>query len=93
MEICPAALDLHVGLVNALRIAGSACEAVPTFFELRGIALDPAHDRRVRQINSALGHNLHEIAKTQLEPKIPSDADNMATLEKIINVEHMRSLL
>jgi hypothetical protein len=51
----------------------------------------------VRQINSTLGHHLHEISKTKLEPQIPAHAEDddfpvkMAALEKFINAQHAGS--
>src|SRR5208282_4016566 len=77
--------------------ASSACEAVPTLFEFRNIALDPAHYRRMGQRNPAFDHHFHEIAKAELEPEIPPDAEDddleveMAALEKILNVQHSGS--
>ena len=50
--------------------------AVPPLFEFGNVALDPTHYRRMRQINSALGHHLDEISKTQLEPQIPAHAED-----------------
>ena len=76
---------------------GSACEAVPTLFEFRNIALDPAHYRRMGQGNSALGNYFHEIPETELEPEIPAHAEDddlpveMAAFEKIINAQHAGS--
>jgi hypothetical protein len=68
--------------------------AVPTLLELGIVALDPAHDRHVRQINYALCHHLYQFSETELEPQIPAHAqdDNfplkMANLEKFINALH-----
>jgi hypothetical protein len=74
IEISPAAFDLHVSFVDPPRAASFAGEPVPTFFEFGNVALDPTHDGRVRQFNSAFGHHLHEISKTELEPTIPTHA-------------------
>ena len=49
------------------------------------------------QINSALGHHLHQISETELKPEIPPDAEDddlsveMAAFEKILNVQHSGS--
>ena len=46
------------------------------------------------QRNAPLGHHFHKIAKAELEPKIPPDAEDndlpvkMAAFEKIINAQH-----
>jgi hypothetical protein len=51
------------------------------------------------QGNSAFDHHFHEIAKAELEPKIPSDTEDddlsveMAAFEKILNVQHSGSRL
>src|SRR5208282_5003753 len=66
IEVSPAAFDLHVGFIDPPGSASSACEAVPTLFEFRNIALDPAHDRRMGQRNPAFDHHFHEIAKAEL---------------------------
>jgi len=89
IEVSPAAFDLHVGLVDAPRGAGPACKAIPPLFEFRDIALDLAHDRRMGERNTPLGHHLYEISKAELEPEIPADAEDndlpveMAPFEKI----------
>ena len=99
VKISPAPLDLHVGFINSPGGARSACEAVPAPFEVRDGALDPAHDRRMGQEHSALGHHFYEITKTELEPEIPADTEDydlpvkIAAFEKSINARHFGSLL
>src|SRR5580693_2062375 len=94
IEIGPATLDFDVGFVDAPGLAHRASKAVPALFEFRRIALDPPHDRRVRQRKPALGHHLHEITKAEFVPQIPAHAEHddlpveMAAFEKIINVQH-----
>ena len=94
IEVGPTAFDLNIGLVD---LPGDAClvgETIPSPFEFRHIAPDPAHDRRMRQRNASLGHHLHEISQAELEPEIPAHAENndlsveMAAFEKIINAQH-----
>ena len=97
IEVSPVALDLHVGFIDPPGSASSACEAVPTLFEFRNIALDSAHYRRMGQRNPAFDHHFHEIAKAELEPEIPAHAEDddlpveMAAFEKIINAQHAGS--
>src|ERR1019366_9443082 len=69
VKISPAPLNLHVGFIDSPGGASSACEAVPAPFEVRDVALDPAHDRRIDQGHSALGHHFHEITKAELVPE------------------------
>ena len=76
VKISPAPLDLHVGFIDSPGGAVSAREAVPAPFEVRNIALDPAHYRRMGQRNPAFDHHFHEIAKAELEPEIPPDAED-----------------
>src|SRR5271163_3350504 len=90
VEIGPAAFDFDVGFVNAPRQPSRASEAVPAPFEFRDIALDPTHDRGVRQGQPAFGHHLDEVSKTQFVPQIPAHTENddlpveMTALEKVI---------
>jgi hypothetical protein len=100
IKISSATFDLHVGLVNAPRCAGSAWEAAPSLFEFRDVACNPTHDRPMGQRNSALGHHFHEISKAELEPQIPADTkdDNLlvelAPFEEIIHSSkgHLRRI-
>jgi cyclopropane fatty-acyl-phospholipid synthase-like methyltransferase len=48
--------------------------SAPPSPKLRGVALHPAHDRRMRHRQAALGHHLHQVTQTELEPKIPAHA-------------------
>ena len=94
VKIRPAASDFDVGLIDAPGPPSWASEAVPALLELRHIALDPAHDRRMRQGEPAFGHHLGEISKAELVSQIPAHAEHddlpveMAAFEKIINVQH-----
>jgi len=58
------------------RRPGLAKAPVPALFEFRSIALDPPHDRRVRQRKPALGHHLDEITKAKFVPQIPAHAEH-----------------
>ena len=74
VKIRPAASDFDVGLIDAPGPPSWASEAVPALLELRHIALDPAHDRRMRQGEPAFGHHLGEISKAELVSQIPAHA-------------------
>src|SRR6202021_957645 len=54
VEIGPASSDFDVGLVDAPGPSSWPSEAVPAFLEFGRIALNPTHDRRVRQGESTL---------------------------------------
>lgn len=87
VEIGPAPLDFDIGFVDAPGPSSRASEAVPTFLELRNIALDPTHDRRVRQGEPEFGDHLDEVAKAELVAEIPAHTEDddftieMATLK------------
>src|ERR1700674_1322928 len=63
----------------------------PAFLELRGVALHPAHNGRMRHRQAALGHHLHQVTQTDLEPEIPANAQDddfaveVATLEQLLH--------
>jgi hypothetical protein len=63
------------------------------FLELRGVALHPAHDRRMRHRQAALGHHFHQIAQTELEPKIPAHAQNDDFAVEVATFEQLRHRL
>jgi hypothetical protein len=57
VKIRPTASDFDVVLIDAPGPPSWASEAVPALLELWHIALDPAHDRRMRQGEPAFGHH------------------------------------
>lgn len=68
VEIGPPTLDLDVDLIHAPRSAALAREAVPPLFELRSVALDPAHDGRMGQRQAAFGHHFPEDRSCSASP-------------------------
>jgi len=87
VKIRPAASDFDVGLIDAPGPPSWASEAVPALLELRHIALDPAHDRRMRQGEPAFGHHLGEISKAELVSQIPAHAEHDDLLVKVPALE------
>src|SRR5258708_30458081 len=91
IEIGPSSFDFDVGFVDAPGPTNRASEAVPALFEFRDIALDPTHDRGVRQREPAFGHHLDEVSKPQFVPQIPPHTENddlpveMTAFEKFIH--------
>jgi hypothetical protein len=83
VKIRPAASDFDVGLIDAPGPPSWASEAVPALLELRHIAPDPAHDRRMRQGEPAFGHHLGEISKAELVSQIPAHAEHDDLLVKV----------
>ena len=84
-------LDPYAGVIprmpadqNADLPPSGAREAVPPLFEFRNIALDPAHDLRMR--NPAFGHHFDEVSKAEFEPEVPAHS-----FEKIIYARACRS--
>src|SRR5882757_142432 len=98
VEIGPASSDFDVGLVDAPGPSSWPSEAVPAFLEFGRIALNPTHDRRVRQGESTFGHHLHEISKAEFVAQIPAHAEDdyfaieMAAFEEFVHVEHSSAL-
>src|SRR5882757_1278130 len=98
VEIGPASSDFDVGLVDAPGPSSWPSEAVPAFLEFGRIALNPTHDRRVRQGESTFGHHLHEISKAEFVAQIPVHAEDdyfaieMAAFEEFVHVEHSSAL-
>src|SRR2546422_1264851 len=66
IETGPAALHLDISLVTSPGTVNWSSVAIPPFFELRNIPLNPAQNRRVSQHNSAFGHHLDQISRAQL---------------------------
>jgi len=66
VEICPATLDFDVGLVDTPRFAYLPREAAPPLFEFWNLSLNPTHDGRMSEKQSALGHHLHESRSLSL---------------------------
>ena len=98
VEIGPASFDFHVGFVDAPGSSRRASEAAPALFEFRDIALDPTHDRRVRQGEPAFGHHLDEITKAEFVAQIPAHTEDddlpveMAAFEKFVHAQHASQL-
>jgi hypothetical protein len=94
IQVRPFAADLDVRFIDAPRASDRASESVPALLELRHVALNPAHDRRVRYRQSALGHHLHQVPQAQLVSKVPAHAqdDDVAlkvpTLEQTVHIRH-----
>jgi len=87
VKIRPAASDFDVGLIDAPGPSRWASEAVPALLELRHIALDPAHDRRMRHAEPAFGHHLGEISKAELVSQTPAHAEHDDLLVKLPALE------
>ena len=98
IEIGPAPFDFDVGFVDPPGATREAGEAVPALFELRDIALDPTHDRRVRQREPAFSHHLDEIAKAEFVSQIPADTEDndlaieVAPFEEFVHAQHASQL-
>src|ERR1700734_1602598 len=83
VKIRPAASDFDVGLIDAPGPPSWASKAVLALLELRHIALDPAHDRRMRQGEPAFG----QISKAELVSQIPAHAERDDLLVKVPTLE------
>ena len=91
VKIDPLASDLHVRFVDSPRLTSCRGKAVPAFDELRREALHPAHDRRMRQRQPALGHHLDQVAEAELVARVPAHAQDddlaieMQTVERLVD--------
>jgi hypothetical protein len=78
-----------------MRIATPSLQWTYTTYSLP--VLPAHHDCRMGELNTALGHHLHQISKAEIEPEIPADAEDddllveMPALEKIVNILHSGS--
>ncbi len=98
VEIGPASFDFDVGFVDTSGAPREAGEAVPALFEFGDIAMDPTHDRRVRQREPAFSHHLDKIAKAEVVSQIPAHTEDddlpveMAAFEKLVRAQHASQL-
>jgi hypothetical protein len=61
VQVMPLRFDQDVRLVDPPRRADRCGEAAPSFHELRDVAGYPAKDRRMRDLDAALGHHLNQV--------------------------------
>src|SRR5215216_1886221 len=71
IEIYPAPLDLDIGFIYPPRTPDRLGILPPSFLKFRDEPLDPAHDRRMRHRQPALGHHFDEIAVAKLIADVP----------------------
>jgi hypothetical protein len=96
IEIGPATSDFDVGFIDTPGSSRQASEAVPTLLEFWHIALDPAHDRRMRQTEPAFAHHFDEVSKAEFVAEIPADTEDddfpveMAAFEKFFHFQCAR---
>src|SRR5271168_3993345 len=98
IKISPAAFDLHIGLVDAPGPAYRSRETIPALLEFRNIALDPAHNRRMRQGEPAFSNHLDEVSKAEFVPEIPTHTKDddlpieVPAFEEFIHAQHASQL-
>jgi hypothetical protein len=94
VEVHPFAFDLDIGLIRPPRTPDRLGVLPPTLLEHRDKADHPAHDRRMRHRQPALGHHFDEVSVAQLVPHIPADAQGddepveVTALEEVVGVVH-----
>jgi len=74
VEIGPAALHLDVCLITAPRAADRTSITLPELFEFWHVTLHPAQNRGVGQRDITFAHDLHKVARTELETQMPTHA-------------------
>jgi hypothetical protein len=88
----PPVAHLHIRLVDAPRAAGFARITGPTFLELRHIALDPAHDGRMCDVQSAFHHYFDKFPIRALVAAISAHTENdefafnVSTFEQFVQI-------
>src|SRR5699024_10967348 len=83
VQVGPLAPHLEVGFIQApARIKATPPEPAQPLLHLRGVALDPAIDRRMVDLNAAFRQHFLEVAIADRIPAIPAPRqDEQITLE------------
>jgi hypothetical protein len=71
IQIDPLPANLNVGLVHPPRCPDRTGKSVPAPLELGRVATNPAHDGGVSHRQTALSHDLRQIAKAEFKAQIP----------------------
>jgi len=72
VKIDPLATDLHIRLVDSPGTTTGPRKPIPPLYELRREASDPAHDCRMRQRQTALGHHFNRVSKAEFVTPVPT---------------------
>ena len=76
IEVGPVAANLDVGLIDSPGATSEPTKAIPAFDELRCIPLHSTQDGGMSKVQSALGHDLDQIAEAELVAKVPANAQD-----------------
>src|ERR1035438_175421 len=74
VKVMPLRLDRDIRLIHPPRSADRFGEPAPALVELRDVPRHPSQDRRVRHLDAALGHHLHQVPVRQSVSDIPAHA-------------------
>ena len=74
IQVVPPTADENVGFVDTPRSADRSSESIPAFLEPWHLADDPPHDRGVRYRDTAVGHQLDQVAVGQPKADLPAHA-------------------
>jgi hypothetical protein len=75
VQIVPLRLDRDVRLIDAPRRADGSGKTASSLLELGHVPGNPSQDRRVGDLDAALGHHLHEVAIRQPIGDVPAHAE------------------
>jgi hypothetical protein len=76
IEVGPSPSDSDISLVHSPRCADRSSISLPPLLELRDVALNPSEDRCMRDIDTALGHHLHQVTVAKFVVDVPSNTEN-----------------
>ena len=76
IQVSPPSSDSDVRFINTPRCTDRSRIAAPPLRELRDGALDPSRNGCMRDIDTALSHQLYQVAVAQLISDVSSDAEN-----------------
>src|ERR1022692_2996763 len=74
IQVMPLGFDRNVSFVDAPRGAHGLGESVPPLLKLRHVARHPSKDRRMGDLDAALGHHLDQIPIRQAIRDVPTYA-------------------
>jgi hypothetical protein len=90
IKVAPLPSDLDIRLIDAPGSPDRPSILLPTLLKLRNIALHPAHNGGMRQIDAAFGHHRPQVSIAQFIGAVPSHAENYDLAVKVATSEQDR---
>src|SRR5215831_8682071 len=91
IKVTPTALHANIGLIDPPGFAGRLEMTAQPLFQFRTVTLNPAPDRRVIRLETALGEQLFDIAERERVPKIPAHGTKNQLRRRLPPLEDCRS--